>query len=79
MFCLASSPDLHGRSSSSHVLQTGHSQSTVFLDVFMTPRASTPLVPEATQAETMLALGPTMVLFETQGLQLYLVMRGGIW
>ena len=36
MLCLASSPISGWRSSSSRVLQTGHSQSTVFLDVFMT-------------------------------------------
>jgi hypothetical protein len=43
----------------------------------MTRWWSTPLGSEATQAE-VLAKVPTMILFETRGLQLFWVVRGGI-
>jgi hypothetical protein len=48
------------------------------LDSFMTHGHSTPSVLEATQAKRGGFSGPTMVLSETRGLQLFWVMRGGI-
>jgi hypothetical protein len=48
------------------------------LDGFMTRCCSTPSVLEAMQADALALVGPTMVLSETRGLQLSLVMREGI-
>jgi hypothetical protein len=80
MLWLASSPISSWRSPSSRVLQTDRSQSIVSLDGFITREGGLDAFDSGSCTSRRVGFrGPTMVLSETQGLQLYLVMRGGIW
>ena len=76
---LASSPISIRRRSSRRVLQTRLNQSTFALGSSMNVTSFDALGPVSFASRNGVGFKPTMVLFETQGLQLSLVMRGGIW